>query len=82
MAEQATVTVIDKTYMYLENYNEMQRYISEAVSETSQVENAELYNISAEKAFLKSIRECKAETVILFQHINKSLEALDRKSVV
>ena len=25
MAEQATVTVIDKTYMYLENYNEMQR---------------------------------------------------------
>lgn len=80
MAEQATVTVIDKTYMYLENYNEMQRYISEAVSETSQVENAELYNISAEKAFLKSIRECKAETVILFQHINKSLEALEKEA--
>lgn len=54
MAEQAVVTVIDKTYMYLENYNEMQRYISEAVSETSQVENAELYNISAEKAFLNT----------------------------
>ena len=80
MAEQATVTVIDKTYMYLENYNEMQRYISEAVSESSQVENAELYNISAEKAFLKSIRECKAETVILFQHISKSLEALEKEA--
>lgn len=80
MAEQTEVTVIDKTYLYLENYNEMQRYISEAVSEVSQVQSVDLYNISAEKAFLKSIRECKAETIILFEHINKSLEALSRET--
>ncbi len=80
MAEQAAVTVIDKTYLYLENYNEMQRYISEAVSEVSQVESADLYNISAEKAFLKSIRECKTETIILFEHINKSLKALENET--
>ena len=32
MTEQAEMTAIDKTYLYLENYNEMQRYIKEAVS--------------------------------------------------
>lgn len=74
------MTAIDKTYLYLENYNEMQRYIREAVSEVSQVESADLYNISAERAFLKSIRECKAETIILFEHINKSLEALKKEA--
>ncbi|WP_455618835.1 hypothetical protein [Eisenbergiella sp.] len=78
MAEQAEDAVISKTYLYLENYNEMQRYISEAVSEVSQVEHADIYNISAERAFLRTIRECKAETIILFEHINKSLEALER----
>lgn len=78
MAEQAEDAVISKTYLYLENYNEMQRYISEAVSEVSQVEHADIYNISAERAFLRTIRECKAETVILFEHINKSLEALEK----
>ena len=36
----------------------------------------EVYNISAEKAFLQSIRECKAETVILFEHMKKALESL------
>lgn len=70
------MTVIDKTYLYLENYNEMLRYINEAVSEVSQVTTADNYNISAEKAFIKSIRECKAETIILFEHINKALESL------
>lgn len=80
MMEQTEVTVIEKTYLYLENYKEMQRYISEAVSEVSQVEGADLYNISAEKAFLKTIRECKTETIILFEHINKSLEALEREA--
>lgn len=82
MTEQTEMTTIERTYLYLENYNEMQRYIKEAVSEVSQVENADLYNISAERAFLKSIRECKAETVILFEHINKSLNALEREAEV
>lgn len=78
--EQTETTVIQRTYLYLENYNEMQRYISEAVSEVSQVSGDNIYNMSAEKAFLKSIRECKAETIILFEHINKSLEALRRET--
>lgn len=80
MTEQTEMTTTDRTYLYLENYNEMQRYIKEAVSEVSQVESADLYNISAERAFLKSIRECKAETIILFEHINKSLEALKKEA--
>lgn len=80
MTEQTEATAIDKTYLYLENYNEMQRYIREAVSEVSQVENADLYNMSAERAFLKSIRECRAETVILFEHINKALDALEKET--
>lgn len=80
MMEQAETTVIDRTYLYLENYNELKRYISEAVSEVAQVSGAELYNMSAEKAFLKTIRECKAETIILFEHINKSLEALQQET--
>ena len=63
MTEQAEMTAIDKTYLYLENYNEMQRYIKEAVSEVSQVENADFYNMSAERAFLKSIRECRADAL-------------------
>lgn len=73
-------SLIDRTCLYLENYNEMQRYINEAVSEVSQVEGADLYNISAERTFLKSIRECKAETIILFEHINVSLEALRKET--
>lgn len=78
--EQTEATAIDKTYLYLENYNEMQRYIKEAVSEVSQVGDSDLYNISAERAFLKSIRECKAETVILFEHINRSMDALQKEA--
>ena len=34
------------------------------------------YNISAERAFLQSIRECRAETVILFEHLRKALASL------
>lgn len=78
MEKQTENEIIKKTYLYLDNYNEMKRYINEAVSEVSQIENADVYNISAERAFLKSIRECKAETVIMFEHINKSLDALKK----
>ena len=66
MKEEKEQTVIDKTYLYLENYREMERYINDAVSEVSQIPDAGRYNISAERAFLQSIRECRAETVILF----------------
>lgn len=54
----------------------MERYINEAVSETSQVPDIGKYNISAEKAFLQSVRECRAETVILFEHLKKALASL------
>lgn len=37
MKEEKEQTVIEKTLLYLENYREMERYINEAVSETSQV---------------------------------------------
>lgn len=76
MEKQPERTVVQKTYDYLEQYREMQRYIEEAVSEVSQVQNVERYNISAERVFLSSIRECRAETIILFEHINKALESL------
>lgn len=73
-------TIIQKTQMYMENYREMERYIRESVSEVSQIPDIEKYNISAEKAFLNSIRECKTETVILFEHLNKALESLKEEA--
>lgn len=76
MKEEREPGVIKKTYLYLENYREMERYIKEAVSEVSQIQNAESYNISAERAFLRSIRECRAETIILFEHLKKALASL------
>lgn len=76
LTERKEQTVIQKTQTYLENYREMQRYIKDAVSEAWQVPDIETYNISAEKAFLQSIRDCRAETVILFEHINKAMESL------
>lgn len=76
MKEEKEQTVIEKTLLYLENYREMERYINEAVSETSQVPDIGKYNISAEKAFLQSVRECRAETVILFEHLKKALASL------
>ena len=76
--EDKTLTAIQKTKTYLENYREMERYINEAISEGSQVDDIEKYNISAENAFLRSIRECKAETVILHEHISKALESLKK----
>ena len=76
MKEEKEQTVIEKTYLYLENYREMERYIKDAVSEVSQVPDIDKYNISAERAFLQSIRECRAETVILFEHLKKSLASL------
>lgn len=72
------LTAFQKTKIYLENYREMERYINEAISEGSQVDDIEKYNISAENAFLRSIRECKAETVILHEHISKALESLKK----
>ena len=77
MKEEKEQTVIEKTLLYLENYREMERYINEAVSETSQVPDIGKYNISAEKAFLQSVRECRAETVILFEHLKKALASLN-----
>lgn len=76
MEKEREQTVIEKTYMYLENFSEMERYIENAVSEVSQVTDINRYNISAERAFIQSIRECKAETVILYEHIKKALESL------
>lgn len=79
MKEEKEQTITDKTLLYLENYREMERYIKEAVSETSQVLDISKYNISnisAERAFLQSVRECRAETVILFEHLKKALASL------
>ena len=76
MKEEKEQTVIEKTLLYLENYREMERYIKDAVSETSQVPDIGKYNISAEKAFLQSIRECKAETIIQYEHLKKALASL------
>lgn len=76
--EDKTLTAIQKTKTYLENYREMERYINEAISEGSQVDDIEKYNISAENAFLRSIRECKAETVILHEHILRALKSLEQ----
>ena len=78
MKEEKEQTVIDKTLLYLENYREMERYIKEAVSETSQVPDIGKYNISAERAFLQSVRECRAETVILFEHLKQEMCIRDR----
>lgn len=76
MEKEKEMTALQKTQMYLENYREMERYIKDAISEVSQIDDISKYNISAEKAFLQSIRECRAETVILFEHMNKALQSL------
>ena len=76
MEEERGQTAIEKAYLYLENYREMERYINEAISEVSQIPDADKYNISAERAFLQSIRECRAETVILFAHLKKAIASL------
>lgn len=76
MKEEKEQTIIQKTQMYLENYREMERYIAEAVSEASQIEDMGKYNISAEKAYLQTVRECRAETIIMFEHLKKALASL------
>lgn len=68
-------TPTELTLIYLENYRELQRYVKEAVSEPDQIA-ADRYNISAERAYLRSIRECRAETVILLEHIDKAMQSL------
>ena len=40
------------------------------------ISNISKYNISAERAFLQSVRECRAETVILFEHLKQALASL------
>lgn len=69
-------TPTELTLIYLENYRELQRYVREAVSESDQIGSADKYNISAEQAYLRSIRECRAETVILLEHIDKAMQSL------
>lgn len=81
MKDEKEQTVIEKTYMYLENYKKIERYIKDAVSEASQITEMDIYSISAEQAFLKSIRECKAETVILYEHIKRALELVKEDAV-
>ena len=76
METEKEMTAIQKTQVYLENYREIERYIKDAISEVSQIDDVSRYNISAEKAFLQSIRECKAETFILFEHMKKALASL------
>ena len=76
METEKEMTAIQKTQVYLENYREIERYIKDAISEVSQIDDVSRYNISAEKAFLQSIRECKAETVILFEHMKKAIASL------
>ena len=76
METEKEMTAIQKTQVYLENYREIERYIKDAISEVSQIDDVSRYNISAEKAFLQSIRECKAETIILFEHMKKALASL------
>ena len=76
METEKEMTAIQKTQVYIENYREIERYIKDAISEVSQIDDVSRYNISAEKAFLQSIRECKAETVILFEHMKKALASL------
>ena len=76
METEKEMTAIQKTQVYLENYREIERYIKDAISEVSQIDDVSRYNISAEKAFLQSIRECKTETVILFEHMKKALASL------
>ena len=76
METEKEMTAIQKTQVYLENYREIERYIKDAISEVSQIDDVSRYNISAEKAFLQSIRECKAETVILLEHMKKALASL------
>ena len=76
METEKEMTAIQKTQVYLENYREIERYIKDAISEVSQIDDVSRYNISAEKAFLQSIRECKAETVILFEHMKKALASM------
>ena len=76
METEKEMTAIQKTQVYLENYREIERYIKDAISEVSLIDDVSRYNISAEKAFLQSIRECKAETVFLFEHMKKALASL------
>ena len=52
METEKEMTAIQKTQVYLENYREIERYIKDAISEVSQIDDVSRYNISAEKAFL------------------------------
>ena len=75
MKEEKEQTAIEKTLAYLNNYHEMKRYINEAVYEASQITDIQ-YNISAEHAYFRTIQECRVETIILFENLNRSLRSL------
>lgn len=76
MEKEKEQTAVEMTITYLENYREMERYIREAISESAQIKDIERYNISAENAYLKTVRECRAETIILFEHMRQALKSL------
>ena len=61
METEKEMTAIQKTQVYLENYREIERYIKDAISEVSQIDDVSRYNISA---------------VILFEHMKKALASL------
>ena len=48
METEKEMTAIQKTQVYLENYREIERYIKDAISEVSQIDDVSRYNISAE----------------------------------
>ena len=58
MKEEKEQTVIEKTLLYLENYREMERYINEAVSETSQVPD-----IRRIETYIRQRNHCDARMV-------------------
>ena len=63
METEKEMTAIQKTQVYLENYREIERYIKDAISEVSQIDDVSRYNISAEKAFLQIGRASCRERV-------------------
>ena len=77
METEKEMTAIQKTQVYLENYREIERYIKDAISEVSQIDDVSRYNISAEKAFLQSIRRRKPARCS-FESGNQCKRGIDR----
>lgn len=49
METEKEMTAIQKTQVYLENYREIERYIKDAISEVSQIDDVSRYNIRQRK---------------------------------